>query len=266
MDNDVGYGLLYNPFAPSCRSLKNRFLSEDFKQALARAKRTVQQAGIYLLMGNPGTGLSFATGCAADDLNAGRATVKYMTANQVSVRDTLKQICRTVGADPAGKTRQVLINAIAEKAISLKEQQRPLFLIVDNAQNLPQEILEDIPFLAAGDYPAVTRMGVMLSGSRDMKERVQQIPSLRLRVSDFYTLSGLKEEEAGPYVLHMLRAAGAAQNILDEEATRLLYTYSASGNYRILNNVMRDALYLGQQLKQPMIDKKILLSSATHQF
>lgn len=260
------YGLRFDPFAAASRSLEHGFPSKDFKQALARIRKSAREEGVNLLMGRSGSGISFAAGYAAKELAAAQYTVCHVTVLHISSRGVLKTLCGKVGAEPRGKVREALIRAIQEKAMALKEKHRPLCLIMDNAQNLQGDLLEDLPYLAALDYPPVNLITLMLCGTPEIEVRIKQTETLKSRITDFYTMEGLKPGEVPEYVLHKLKLAGARENMMDEEALNSLYDYSSNGNYRFVNKLVHDAIYLGAQTERMVIDRNIIVSAASCQF
>jgi type II secretory pathway predicted ATPase ExeA len=260
------YGLQFDPFVPSCRSLEHEFPAKDFKEALGRFKKSAREEGVNLLMGRPGCGISFATGYAAKELEAAQYTVRLVNVLHISPRGILKTICGKIGADPNGKVREALIPAIQERALALKEKHRPLCLIIANAQNLPGEMIDDLPHLAALDYPPVNLITLMLCGTRETENKIKDGKAMGLRVSEYYTMYGLDPGEVPAYVLHKLKMAGAQQNIMDEEALNSLYDYSSNGNYRKLNKLVHDAMYLGAQTGREVIDRNTIRSAVAYQF
>ena len=262
---DLG-GLKFNPFSLIHGGLESKFTSRDLTQAQLRVKRTAKEGGICLLAGDPGKGISFAASCCITELENHGLTVKHMTVNHVSVRDFYKSLCQAAGSDPMGKSRGALIDSVREKERQLKAQCRPLFLVLDNAQNIPREALADLPQLICNGHPPELLSSMLLCGTKDIRHILRSISFLRPLVSDFYTMGGLSSEETGAYVLHKLRLAGASEKILTDEAMNALYSYSASGNYRMINNLMRDALYLAIQTGRKQIDKDVISSAAAHQF
>ncbi|MGX8715917.1 MAG: hypothetical protein ACSW8A_09230 [Lachnospiraceae bacterium] len=96
--------------------------------------------------------------------------------------------------------------------------------------------------------------------------RIKQTETLKSRITDFYTMEGLKPGEVPEYVLHKLKLAGARENMMDEEALNSLYDYSSNGNYRFVNKLVHDAIYLGAQTERMVIDRNIIVSAASCQF
>lgn len=262
---DLG-GLEFNPFSMKQGDLAGKFVSGDLTQAQLRVKRTAKEGGICLLAGDPGKGISFAASCCITELEGLGLTVKYMSVKHVSTRDFYKSLCRQVETDPKGKSRGALIDSIYEREKQLKAQSRPLFMVLDNAQNIPRDALADLPQLICSGHPPELLSSILMCGTKDMRHMVRANPSIRPFVSDFYTMGGLTSEETEQYVLHKLRLAGASEPILTDDAMDALYSYSASGNYRMINNLMKDALYLAVQAGKKQIDKTVIVSSATHQF
>ena len=259
-------GLKYNPFSLIQGTLASKFESEDLKQTQLRISRTAKEGGIFLLTGDPGKGISFAASCSTLKLESMGFTVKYMEVNHVSTRDFYKSLCQVTGTDPVGKSRGVLIDSFREKERQLRAQSRPLFLVLDDAQNIPGEALADLPRLVCNGHPPELLASIMLCGAKELLHRLQANPFIRPLVSDFYPMAGLSSEETSRYVLHKFRLAGCTETLLTDDAAKDLFSYSASGNYRLINNLMRDAIQIALNTGKKQIDREIIFSSAKHQF
>ena len=66
--------------------------------------------------------------------------------------------------------------------------------------------------------------------------------------------------------MRFVGSTAEGDSIVTDEAVKTLYSYTASGTYNTINNLMRDALYLALQLERAQIDPEIIRSSAAHQF
>ena len=146
------YGLARQPFPRTDPDCAGRFESADLKNALGAVRYTMDELGICAIYGDTGRGISYTARCAARDPAASNCTVKYIPCCHVCPRDMYKEACRVIGASPAGKGRQEMITAIRETARSLKQQGRPLFLILDRAQNLPDLFFRDLVSMVHEDY------------------------------------------------------------------------------------------------------------------
>ena len=132
---------------------------------------------------------------------------------------------------------------------------RTLFLI-DEAHCLGVELLEELRTLL--NLEGALQM--VLFGQPDLLDTLQrpELVSLRQRVAHCLTLEALCAEEAGDYVLHHLRQAGAGANVIGSEALQLL-VQACQGVPRLLNQAMTRALRLTAQANAHEVEVEVLL-------
>ena len=159
-----------------------------------------------------------------------------------------------------------MITALREGARALKKQGKPLILVLDNAQNLPDLVLWDLVLLVSGEFGLENLMTLILCGNKDLKYRIQQPENQNLKENlvDHYILNGLSEQEAPEYVLNRLTMAGGSKDMVGEDVLNAMYDISCRGSIRELNNVMRTALLIGAQADRPVIDMTVLRSAVEH--
>lgn len=159
-----------------------------------------------------------------------------------------------------------MITTLREGAMGLKKQGKPLVLVLDNAQNLPDLVLWDLVLLVNGDFGLENLMTLILCGTKDLKYRIQQTENRNLEENlvDHYILNGLSEQEAPQYVLNRLTLAGGNKDMVSEEVLNAVYEISCRGSIRELNNVMRTALLIGAQAGRTVIDMTVLRSAVEH--
>ena len=80
---------------------------------------------------------------------------------------------------------------IHERAMTAFSQGKPLFLVIDHAETIPDSILADLSSLTAGEYGLGNVMTVLLCGTRDLKNRIGEMQDERLRMNlqAYYVLS-----------------------------------------------------------------------------
>ena len=253
------YGLSYMPFSGDADNDLNRFDSNDLKQAIAVTQVTSRESGIGLLTGPAGSGITFSAYYARQNLDASQYTIRYYPVCHITPRDFYKGICRITGTEPKEKGREAMISAIRERALALKAQGRPFFLFVDNAQNIPNVIMQDIPTLMMGEY------GV-LCGTEELRGRIRSScgDTLHQLVCGHYSFHGLSQQECSDYVIKCLTDAGASEDVISKDVLDALRSTSYNGNFRTLRNLMRNVLRFGAQEKRKVIDMEVLRSAASH--
>ncbi len=88
--------------------------------------------------------------------------------------------------------------------------------------------------------------------------------ALRQRVVVHYDFAGLSDEEVAKYVSHKIQMAGGSLSILSEAALSAVHGY-AQGNARMIDNLMTDALIIGEQTEKQVIDPETILAAVNNQ-
>ena len=260
------YGLRFQPFPQRLNDADRKYETNDLKQTYAVLRHDLPEMGIFLVCGDTGRGASYAVFCATEPLSRANYTVKCMPVCHICPRDFYREACRVVGTSSFGKSRQAMITALRQGALDLKRQGKPLVLVLDNAQNLPDLVLWDLVTLVNGDFGLENLMTLILCGNKDLKYRIQQPENQNLEENlvNHYTLKGLSEQEAPGYVLNRLEMAGGKKDMVSGEALNALYDVSCRGSIRELNNIMRTALLVGAQADRSVIDLTVLRSAVEH--
>ena len=79
-----------------------------------------------------------------------------------------------------------------------------------------------------------------------------------------YNFSGLTDSEVAQYILHKIACAGGAASIIEPAALSALHSHS-QGSPRMVDNLMTDALALGEQMEKKSIDTEVILAAVSNQ-
>lgn len=140
----------------------------------------------------------------------------------------------------------------------LARKQRPLCLVMDEAQLLDPATLTDLRVLSA--HPELSHRWVLLLCGQPMLERLLQAESLtdlRERVCLQVHLPSMQPAETIQYVQHRLQAAGGSADLFEESALKMLHLHS-DGVPRRVNQIALKALLNAVGAKQTHVDEKIL--------
>ncbi len=148
-----------------------------------------------------------------------------------------------------------LLYAISEYLKKVTKSGTPFVMVIDEAQNLTKQNLEDIRLLSGLEGPNGPMMKVVMLGQPELQENINQISQLRQRVKLYCHLNGLSEEETCSYIDYRLKVAGMPSNqLFDRELMRVVYQYTG-GIPRLINKVC-DALLMcafGDERSKPII-------------
>jgi general secretion pathway protein A len=191
-----------------------------------------QREGFVVVTGEVGAGKTTLIERLCGELDTGGFAVARIATTQVSGEDVLRLVADAFGVPPEG-TKAALLLGIASV---LRQGGRRHLLIVDEAQGLPLQALEELRMLSnvtgSGDAPLQT----ILLGQPQLR-RIMASPDLsqlRQRVLASYHLSGLSVEETHAYVEHRLRAVGwDGRPAWDPAALDMVHRYSGGIPRRI---------------------------------
>jgi general secretion pathway protein A len=133
-------------------------------------------------------------------------------------------------------------------------------VVVDEAQNLSWELLEEIRLLTNLETSSEKLLQIVLSGQPELEEKLRHpsVRQLRQRVSLWCRTQALTENQTHAYVTERLRIAGASWQIFSPEAMDLVHRYSR-GIPRIINLLCEHSLILAyvdqvQQVSTAMVE------------
>lgn len=241
---ETHFGLRMKPFAvtPNPRFL---YPSRSHREALAALVYGVKhRRGFICLVGEVGTGKTTLLRALLDGLNVSVRTA-LITHTTIDREDLLWLILNELLIPHAGLSRVEMIRALQDFVVAeLESGSFPPLLIVDEAQNLNDEILEEIRLLTNLEIGDTKLLQVILSGQPELEQKLAQ-PHLRQlgqRMAVRARLEPLDREETAAYVNHRLSIAGARDlHVFTRAALRRVWSRTG-GIPRLINIVCEQAL------------------------
>src|SRR5262245_24152652 len=214
------YGFIEKPFSltPDPKYLYRSQSHGDAFDLLQYAIR--RREGFVVVTGDIGTGKT--TLCRALLEQIDRATFTALVLNPfLTEEDLLKHILQDFGVVSrdelrsnrlTGVTKQELIDALYDFLLSLIPLKASAVLIIDEAQNLPPAVLEQIRILSNLETDKEKLLQIILVGQLNLQTvlRAPEMRQLDQRVSIRYELKPLDRETVGAYVAHRLAIAGGS--------------------------------------------------------
>jgi general secretion pathway protein A len=236
------FGLTHYPFERTLHS-DELFASAAAREARARLEHLIELRGIGLLTGEVGCGKTTVCRRLAAELHPGLHKLFYVPLSTGNVMDMYKAIAWQLGL-PIERNRAAAYRAIHNEVCRLSGECRihPV-LVIDEAQHLRNDVLEDLRLLTNYDMDAQPRLCLLLVGLTELRRRLTMAAheSLAQRIVVRWHLDGLSRAELPQYLEHRLRLAGAATPLFEPAAVEALYQAS-HGLPRKVNRVAHYAL------------------------
>ncbi len=220
---------------------------------------------MLLLAGAPGTGKTLVCHRVLDLLGDEIESVCLTHTHLRDRAELLQAILFDLELPHAGKSEQELRLGLIDHLLQRFRAGKQTVLVIDEAQHLEIEQLEELRMLSNLEGQAGKAVQVLLCGQPDLLDIIAApaLASLRQRLAVRVLLEPLGIEEAADYLLHHLRLAGGrAEEILGGEALELL-ARATHGLPRLLNQVGRQALHLAVQVGTAEIDVEVVLEALT---
>jgi general secretion pathway protein A len=237
------FGLTERPFslAPDPRYL---FLSDGHREALAHLVYGLQGGGFVQLTGEVGTGKTTVSRALLDQLPP-EVDVAMVFTPRVTAVELLATVCQELRIDvpPDTTSAKVFVDALSRRLLDTHARGRRTVVIIDEAQNLSMEVLEEVRLLTNLETTREKLLQVILIGQPELVEMMQrpELRQLAQRVTARYHLRPFKLASTEAYVQHRLEVAGGREPIFTRAALWIVHRRSG-GIPRLINNICDRAL------------------------
>ena len=231
------FGLRANPFNvnPDPRYL---FLTRHTEEALACLTYGIQsRKGFVLLTGEVGTGKTTLINKLLEWLRLQQVATAFIFNSRLNAPQFLDYMMTDFGIPCDSKAKSQILLRLYNWLLDRYRAGETAVLIVDEAQNLSDEVLEEIRMLTNLETFTEKLLQIILVGQPELEQRLKQpqLRQLRQRLTLRARTHSLTLEETRAYVGQRLRIAGAnGQNIFDPEALLAIHRY-ANGIPRVVN-------------------------------
>jgi general secretion pathway protein A len=241
------YGLREKPFSlsPDPRFL---FLSDSHREALAHLLYGIEQGeGFIAITGEVGTGKTTLCRTLLQRIEPG-SEVAFLFNPQLSGVELLQAIDAELGLETEGKSRRELMDQLNRFLLAKRQEGRRVLLLIDEAQNLEREALEQVRLLSNLETDTTKLIQIILIAQPELDAMLErpELRQLRQRINVRWRLRPLSASETRDYVRHRLRVAagGARGDIFSDLALREIHRRSG-GVPRIINRLCDRALLAG---------------------
>jgi general secretion pathway protein A len=253
------YGLNEQPFGvtPDPRYL---FFSEGHREALAAIYYAIEERrGFSALVAKPGMGKTTLLFRLLESLQESARTAFLFQAGQDS-RDFLDSLVRDLGIAAKSTDLPALHDALNTMLVKEMEENRRVVVVIDEAQNLTEQMLEQVRLLSNFETPAAKMIHIVLAGQPGLADKLASpaLTQLRQRVGSVAHLPALNLKEITQYVDHRLSAAGyRGPQLFASDALENIAGIS-EGIPRNINSICFQSLSLGFVYQKRQIDTAIV--------
>ncbi|SET87472.1 AAA family ATPase [Thalassotalea agarivorans] len=235
------------------------FLSDRHKEALQHLSHGLgESGGFVLLTGEVGTGKTTISRYVLERVPE-NTEVAYILNPTLSSHELLATICdqlkiRYRKTDPSLKT---LTDKILKKLTQNHQENKNTLLIIDEAQHLQAEVLEQLRLLTNLETNTQKLMQIVLIGQPELKTLLHRrdLRQLAQRITARYHLMPLTKKEVFQYIAHRLEVAGSEPHLFSKSAISRIYQKSG-GIPRLINLLADKALLHSYLEKVDSVSKK----------
>lgn len=237
------------------------YMSKKHEMALSYLEYGLSStAGFMVLTGEIGSGKTTLINYFINKIDNASTKVALIFNTNMRPLGFLENILREWDINFNQKRKADLYNILNDFLLSEYRKKTRVVLIIDEAQNLPFETLEEIRIMSNLNDEKIPFLHIILSGQPNLLNRLNnsKLEQLRQRVSVHYHLDPLDKEETILYIKHRLKAAEATNlDLFSPDAVECIYLHSG-GIPRVINLICDIALVYGYAEQIKPITKSIV--------
>ncbi len=258
------FNLSERPFSitPDPRFL---YMSARHREALAHLLYGLGEGGGFVqLTGEVGTGKTTICRCLLEQV-PDNVDVALVFNPKVTAAELIASVCDELGISYPAETTSIkaLTDVLNRHLLQSHANGRRTVLILDEAQNLSTEVLEQIRLLTNLETATEKLLQVILIGQPELRSILARddMRQLAQRVTARYHLEPIEREDVGAYIQHRLQICGASRNIFNKAAINSIQ--QLSGGIPRLMNVLCDRALLGAYVEgKTQVDRKVVRKAA----
>ncbi len=217
--------------------------SQEHNEILTSLNYAIEQKeGFSLIVGEPGTGKTTILRILIENWKD-RAEIALIMTPRLSPEEFLQAVLEDINVKLPSVNKNEMIKAFRDILIKHSETGRRIIIIVDEAQNVPDETLEELRLLSNLETEKEKLLQIILMGQPELRKKLQapHLKQLDQRITIKATLKPLTKSETSDYVNFRLIKAGRGSVSFDDDAKKALYIMS-KGIPRLINIVASRAL------------------------
>ena len=202
-----------------------------------------QRKGFVVMTGEVGTGKTTLLNSVLATFVKDCVSTAFVCNPSLDTLDFFEIVLTEFGIEPKMRTKSGMLIQLNRWLVERFRVQGVCVIMVDEAQDLSWELLEEIRLLTNLETSSEKLVQVVLAGQPELEEKLRnpRVRQLRQRISLWCRTRALSGEETHAYITERLRIAGAGQPILSSEAM-MLVQYHSKGIPRVINLICEHAL------------------------
>ena len=248
--------------APDPRFL---FMSERHREALSHLTYGLDETGGFVLLtGEVGTGKTTISRCLMEQLPENTQSA-FILNPMLSSQELLATLCDQlkVSFDQEAASLKNLTDKLSAKLLDNHAQGINTLLIIDEAQHLQVEVLEQLRLLTNLETNTKKLLKVILIGQPELQQllRRRDLRQLAQRITARYHLMPLNYNELAQYIQHRVAIAGGHRNLFNKSSIKTIHKLS-QGIPRLINLLCHHALMDTYENNLAVVTKKNVLKAA----
>jgi type II secretory pathway predicted ATPase ExeA len=236
------------------------FMTDSHQEALSSLLYGIQERrGFISVSGEIGTGKTTLLNFLLSILDKKVKTIFIFNTN-IPFEDLLKEILRNLALRAFDGTKVSMIRKLNLYLLKTLERNENVAILIDEAQNLSNEVLEELRMLSNMETGEAKLMQIVLVGQPELETKLNSegLRQLKQRIGIRRQIRPLTEGESRQYIDDRLQKMGSMiKDIFTPEALDLICRYSA-GIFRNINIICDNAFLIGYALKRKPIDAAIV--------
>lgn len=256
------YGLKERPFDLTANP-RFLFLSSGHREALSNLQYGIDaNKGITLLLGEAGTGKTTLIRAALEQQRGSNVRSVYLSNPTLTRAEFYDYLATGFGLSAeAARSKTQFLRELEQTLLARRNSGGISALIVDEAQSLPHELLEEVRLLANLETMTAKLLPVVLTGQPELADRLNEssLRQLKQRVALRCSLPPFDLRETAAYVAKRIRIAGGdSASIFTREAVEAIQ-YGSHGIARTISVICDNALISGFALQRRPVDADVVL-------
>jgi general secretion pathway protein A len=234
------------------------YLSKQHRMALVLLQYGLtNQAGFSVVTGDIGTGKTTLIRHLLNQMDR-NVTVGLITNTHRSFGVLLQWVLMSLNLDHHGKDKVEMYETLVDFLIKEFAQRRRTMLIVDEAQNMSPEALEELRMLSNINADKNQVLQVILVGQPQLRATLRRpdLEQFAQRIAVDYDLKPLNASETREYIRHRITVAGGDPDLFEDGACEVIYEHSG-GTPRLINLLADTALVYGYAEQVPHISREL---------